>query len=261
VLVGIALLALVVTACSSSFGMPRGADDQGCDIFRLWQLMFLVSIPVAGVVYGLIAYSIIRYRARGRTGVIRDRRDHPTLEVVYTAIPIAIVAVLWFLSWRTNEDVQAVASERQPTVEVQAFSWGWRFTYPSLGVTVVGGANGPAPQMVLPLGSTSTIRLTSADVIHAWYVPAFLYKHDAIPGRVALFDITPAQAGVFPGACAEFCGLNHAYMRFSVRVVPAAAFEATVRSTASSSNTPAPPTPSPSPSPPGATPSASGATP
>jgi cytochrome c oxidase subunit 2 len=218
------LLVLVLPACSSSFGMPRGANDQGRDIFRLWQIMFVASVIVAAVIYGLIAYSVIRYRGRGRTDVIRDRRDHPVLEIVYTAIPVVIVAVLWFLSWQTNKDVVAVASERQPTVRVQAFSWGWRFTYPSLGVTVVSTPSGGPPQMVLPLGETSTIELTSADVIHAWYVPAFLYKHDAIPGRVATFDITPEETGVFPGACAEFCGLNHAYMRFSVRVVPAAEF-------------------------------------
>jgi cytochrome c oxidase subunit 2 len=203
--------------------------------------MFLASIVVAAIVYGLIAYSVIRYRSRGRTDVIREPRDHPVLEIVYTAIPVVIVAILWFLSWRTNDDVVAVASEGRPTVDVQAFSWGWRFTYPSLGVTVVGNANGPTPVMVLPLGKTSTIRLTSADVIHAWYVPAFLYKHDAIPGRVAVFDVTPTTTGEFPGACAEFCGLDHAYMRFVVRVVPSSSFAAAV-SASVPSVTPAAPT-------------------
>jgi cytochrome c oxidase subunit II len=65
-------------------------------------------------------------------------------------------------------------------------------------------------------------------------VPEFLYKHDAIPGRTARFDITPEQTGTFDGACAEFCGLNHAFMRFSVRVVPADEFERWVTEAATS---------------------------
>jgi len=223
-----AALALVTTtasACSGSFGMPRGATREGRAIFDLWQTMFVSSIIVAGIVYALIAYSTFRYRARGRTDVIRDAREHPWLEITYTIIPIAIVAFLWVITWRTNNDVMAVRSEPTVTVDVEAYSWGWRFTYPALGVTVVSQPGGPVPEMVLPVDERSTISLTSLDVIHAWYVPEFLYKHDAIPGRTARFDITPEQTGLFGGACAEFCGLNHAYMRFAVRVVSADEFE------------------------------------
>jgi cytochrome c oxidase subunit 2 len=215
--------------------------------------MFLASVVVAAIVYGLIVFSVIRYRARGRQDVIHSPREHPVLELVYTAIPVAIVIVLWVLSWRTNEDVMAVSAEPSATVDVQAFSWGWRFSYPDLGVTIVSEPDGPVPEMLLPAGETSTIRLTSADVIHAWYVPAFLYKHDAIPGRTATFDVTPVRTGVFGGACAEFCGLNHAFMRFEVRVVPAQDFEAWVERSASAGGTAvaspsaaATPTPSPS---------------
>ena len=218
--VALVVLALGASACSGSFGMPRGANREGRAIFDLWQVMFIASIVVAVIVYGLIAFSVIRYRSRGRTDVVRDAREHPWLEITYTIIPVAIVAFLWVISWRTNEDVMAVRSDATATVRVEAYSWGWRFSYPQLGATVVSRPGGPVPEMILPLGQTSTISLTSLDVIHAWYVPEFLYKHDAIPGRIARFDITPEQTGTFDGACAEFCGLNHAFMRFRVRVVP-----------------------------------------
>ena len=221
-------VALVATACSGSFGMPRGANREGRAIFDLWQTMFVASIVVAVIVYGLIAYSVLRYRGRGNTEVIRAPREHPWLEITYTVIPVAIVAFLWFISWRTNEDVTAVTANPDVTVRVEAYSWGWRFEYPDLGVTIVSKPGGPVPEMVLPLGRTTTISPTSVDVIHAWYVPEFLYKHDAIPGRVARFDITPLETGLFGGACAEFCGLNHAYMRFAVRVVPADQFDSRV---------------------------------
>jgi cytochrome c oxidase subunit 2 len=229
---GFVVLGVVASACSGSFGMPRGASREGRAIFDLWQTMFIASVVVAAIVYGLIAWSVLRYRSRGNAEVIRSPREHPWLEVTYTVIPIAIVAVLWFMSWRTNEDVTAVRSDGPVTVRVEAYSWGWRFSYPDVGVTVVSQPGGPVPEMVLPLGQTATIALTSVDVIHAWYVPEFLYKHDAIPGRIARFDVTPEEAGVFGGACAEFCGLNHAYMRFAVRVVPADEFASWVQETA-----------------------------
>jgi cytochrome c oxidase subunit II len=245
-------LAFAASACSSAFGMPRGASRQGRAIFDLWQTMFAISIVVAAIVYGLIAFSVLRYRSRGNAEVIRSPREHPWLEITYTVIPVVIVAFLWFMSWRTNDDVTGVTSHPDVTVRVEAYSWGWRFSYPGLGVSVVSQPGGPVPEMVLPLGRTTGISLTSVDVIHAWYVPAFLYKHDAIPGRIARFDITPETTGVFGGACAEFCGLNHAFMRFAVRVVPPDRFAAWVERTASTpSATPsvaASPSPSPSPS-------------
>jgi len=226
------VLTLAASACSGSFGMPSGADRQGRSIHDLWQLFFVASVIVAAIVYGLLAFALLRYRARGRTEVVRSPREHPVLEITYTVIPIAIVAVLWFASWRTNQDVTAIDPGAARTVDVQAYSWGWRFAYPGIGVTVVSVPGGAPPELVLPVGTTTTIRLTSVDVIHAWYVPAFLYKHDAIPGRTATFDITPERTGRYPGACAEFCGLNHAYMRFAVRVVPASEFETWATSTA-----------------------------
>ena len=80
--------------------------------------------------------------------------------------------------------------------------------------------------MVLPMGETVRIELTSSDVIHSFYVPGFLFKRDAIPGRTTAFDFRADRLGVYRGECAEFCGLDHAYMNFSVRVVSPGAFEA-----------------------------------
>jgi cytochrome c oxidase subunit 2 len=236
-------VALATSACSSSFGMPRGASREGRAIFDLWQTMFVASIVVAALVYGLIAFAAVRYRARGRDDVIREPREHPKLEIAYTLLPLALAGFLWFVSWKTNEDVVAVRSDPDVAVDVEAYSWGWRFTYPELGVTVVSEPGGPEPQMVLPLDETSTIRLTAVDVVHAWYVPEFLYKHDAVPGRIARFDVTPREAGTFEGACTEFCGLNHAAMRFTVRVVPADEFVTWVEQLASAAATASPSSP------------------
>jgi cytochrome c oxidase subunit 2 len=227
---GSAGLALLGTACSGSFGMPRGATEQGADIFRLWQIFFITAIPVAGVVYGLIFWSVIRYRRRRSEepdALGSQFRGNHRLEVVYMGIPILIVIGLFAASAAVEVRVDRVSSDPAVVVNVEAYQWGWRFTYPGQGITVVSPPSSEfvaGPQMVLPLGQTTRIVLTSNDVIHAFWVPDFLYKHDAIPGRTFAFDITPTRTGTFYGECAEFCGLNHAYMTFSVRVVQPAEF-------------------------------------
>jgi cytochrome c oxidase subunit II len=215
---------LFVGACSGSFGMPRGASEQAQETFQNWQIFFITAIPVAGIVYVLIAWSIVRYRRRRSDppdALGSQRTENLPAEVVYTAVPVMIVVALFVLAIRTDDRVTAISPDPDLVVHVEAFAWGWRFTYPD-GETVVSppsGEDAEWPVMVLPHGETTRISLTSNDTIHAFWVPEFLYKHDAIPGRTFEFDVTPTEMGTFQGHCAEFCGLNHAYMNFEVQVV------------------------------------------
>jgi cytochrome c oxidase subunit II len=200
---GPAALALLGTACSGSFGMPRGATEQGADIFRLWQIFFIAAIPVAGIVYGLIFWSVIRYRRRRSDdpdALGSQFRGNHRLELVYIGIPILIVIGLFGVSAAVEVRVDAVSSDPDVTVNVEAYQWGWRFSYPGQGVTIVSPPSGEfvaGPQMVLPVGRTIRIVLTANDVIHAFWVPEFLYKHDTIPGRTFMFDLTPTRTGTF----------------------------------------------------------------
>jgi cytochrome c oxidase subunit 2 len=225
------MLVVLAGACSGSFGMPRGASEQAQETFEIWQFFFVAAIPVAGIVYVLIAWSLVRYRRRrsDEPGVLGSQRaENFPLEVVYTAVPVVIVVVLFALTIRTDDRVTAISPDPDLVVRAEAFAWGWRFAYPE-GVTVVSppsGEEAAEPVMMLPLGETVRISLTSNDTIHAFWVPEFLYKHDAIPGHTFEFDVTPTEAGTFQGHCAEFCGLNHAYMNFKVQVVSPGEFDA-----------------------------------
>ena len=110
-------------------------------------------------------------------------------------------------------------------MDVTGLQWGWRFQYPESDVTVVGDAHHP-PTLVLPAGRTIGFDLVSVDVIHSFYVPAFLDKRDVVPGEENRVDVTTTRPGRFSGLCAEFCGLDHARMGFTVDVVPPSEFEA-----------------------------------
>jgi cytochrome c oxidase subunit II len=210
-----------LTSCGSTFGMPAGGDSQGRDITHLWQIFFWASLGVASIVYGLIFWSLLRYRRRGRTDTPPQFREHTALEITYTAIPILIVAALFVLSMRTENRVLDLSPNPDVIVHVEGYTWGWSFAYEGTGIVVASTSEGAPPELVLPKGETTRIVLTSQDVIHAFYVPGFLFKRDAIPGRTSEFQLSPDRTGTYLGECAEFCGLNHAFMRFSVRVVPA----------------------------------------
>jgi len=135
------------------------------------------------------------------------------------------VAVLFYYTLHKEWSVDAQTAHPAATVAVTAFRWSWRFAYPHQSITVNGTPQSP-PEFALPLGETSHITLTSVDVDHAFWIPQFLFKRDAIPGFVNTFDLTPTRAGVYRGVCAEFCGLDHAHMTFTVRVLPPAQFKA-----------------------------------
>lgn len=220
-----AVLALPgAVSCSSRFGAPDPASTQAEDVVDLWRLFMIASIVVYAIVGGLIAWAVVRYR-RSRAGAPASFREHIPLEVVYTAVPVLIIAGLFLATFGTERTVDALSDDPDVVVDVTAFDWSWRFAYRGTDV-VVTGVPGDQPTLVLPRSRTVRISLTSADVIHSFYVPALLFKRDAIPGRTTEFEIVPNRLGTFSGQCGEFCGLDHSRMLFAVEVVPAGEFDA-----------------------------------
>jgi cytochrome c oxidase subunit 2 len=219
---------LVLTGCSSRGGVPSPVTKQGGDVLDLWRILLGAGIALGALVVALILWSVVRYRRpRGAapTDLPRQTSANVPLEVLYTVIPLLIVAVLFGLTLRTQRRVTRLSATPDLAVEVTGFQWGWRFRYPAQGVTVVGDANKP-PTLVLPVGANVRLRLLAADVVHSFFVPAFLVKKDLIPGVDNQLEIRTTETGHFSGVCAEFCGLDHTRMTFSVDVVSPAEFQA-----------------------------------
>jgi cytochrome c oxidase subunit 2 len=159
------------------------------------------------------------------------------IEVIYTVVPVLIVAFLFAFTVITENKVDAtvptaatITSSGKPVVQIRvtAFQWGWRFDYPDLDVGVAGettnGPNNHGPQMVVPVGQTVQITLVSNDVIHGFYVRDFNFSRYALPGVTNLFDLNVLHAGTYNGQCTQICGLYHSEMLFSVRAVSPVAF-------------------------------------
>jgi cytochrome c oxidase subunit II len=213
----------------ATFGPPPGATLQGRQVHGLWEVFFAAALGVAAIVYGLIFWSILRYRKR--SGELPPQfREHVPLEIAYTIIPLLIVAVLFVLTYRTETFVDRVSTAADPpvTIRVTAFQWSWRFQYDGTPVQVAGTPDRP-PEAVVPTGEAIRFILDSADVMHAFWVPAFLFKRDAMPGLTNQVDLTVQQPGTYLGECAEFCGLDHARMLFTIKAISPADYQRWLR--------------------------------
>jgi cytochrome c oxidase subunit II len=217
-----------------SWGWPEGVTDEAQAMHRLWIGSTIAALVVGIAVWALIAYAAIRYRKRGDE-LPRQTAYNLPLEVVYTIIPFIIIAVLFFFTVSTQNRVMQRSNDPDVTVAVNAFKWNWQFVYPDTTdarggpVSTVGTSN-EIPILVLPTNETIRFELASADVIHSFWVPDFLFKLDVIPGnengRDNVFQVTVRQEGAYVGRCAELCGTYHAYMNFEVRSVSSADYDA-----------------------------------
>lgn len=216
--------AALLSGCTriTNYGLLEPASGRAEAVTGLYRVFFWAAAAIALIVYGLIAWAVLRYRHRSRT-LPSQRQYHVPLEILYTVVPLLIVIGLFVGTARTQADLGVVSDAPDLRVEVTAFQWDWRFAYPDHDVVVSGSPEQPA-ELVLPEASTVQLTVMSEDVIHSLWVPALLFKRDMFPGSTSTFDVDTTREGVFAGRCAEFCGLQHSDMDFQVRVVGADEF-------------------------------------
>ena len=218
----------IVATCLLAGCAPLPVTTEGRDVASLYGLFMAAAAVVFVIVAGLIGWSVIRYRATPDNGEPARFKTNVPLEIVWWALPTLLVIGLFAVSAQVLATVDRPADGGQLTVEVEGFQWQWRFTYPDSGVTITGHLAEP-PEIDLPVGREITFVITSPDVIHSFYVPKFLIKRDAVPGITNRVTLTIDQEGTYSGQCAEFCGLLHSDMRFSIHAVPAADFDAWIQ--------------------------------
>ncbi|HEU4673904.1 MAG TPA: cytochrome c oxidase subunit II [Candidatus Limnocylindrales bacterium] len=219
------LAALVGLGLLAGGCLPEAATSQGRATNGLWAWFIALSILVGAVVWTLVTLAIVRRRRE--PGLPRQIHGDIRIEIIWTTIPIVIVIGLFAGTLGTLNVIDARSPEAGVDVIVTAFRWQWRFDYPRESISVVGTPEQP-PELVVPVDQPVHIALTApaGDVDHAFFVPQFLFKRDAIPGRTSTFDFTVEEPGTYRGQCAEFCGTYHAQMLFSVRAVSAADYQA-----------------------------------
>jgi cytochrome c oxidase subunit 2 len=226
---GLCVLTGVLAGCGNDL-LPEPVTEQADRTADLWRVFLWIAGAIGLLVYALVVIVVIRYRQRRHDdGSPPDQRQNRfALEVMWTTVPLIIVAMLFFLSLRVEDDVAGLSSDPDVVVEVRGFQWQWQFTYPDSGI-VITGVPGTTPTLVLPTERTVRLRLVADDVIHSFWVPHFLEKRDLIPGVVNEIDVNLTRTGEWSGVCSEFCGLDHWKMNFSLRALPPDEFDAWVR--------------------------------
>jgi cytochrome c oxidase subunit 2 len=222
--IGVATLALA--GCSSTMGAPEPVSEQGSAMTDTWRVFLVGAILVSGLVWGLVLWSVVRYRRRSHDDatIPRQRQYNIGLEALYTIVPVLIVAGLFALTVVNVDRLDGSSSEPELTVTVVGFQWQWQFRYGDQDVAV-SGTEDVRPVLMLPVGRTVRFQLEAADVIHSFWVPEFLTKRDLIPGLDNSIEVEVIEEGEWVGRCAEYCGFDHWRMTFDVKAVPADEFD------------------------------------
>ncbi|HEU5196174.1 MAG TPA: cytochrome c oxidase subunit II [Methylomirabilota bacterium] len=192
------------------------------------ELAFLVlglAALIFVVVAGTAAWIILRYRARGD-----DRREPPQIygsdriEIAWTVVPFLIVVVLFLVTARYIYGIEGRAQPPEALeVTVVGNQWWWEIRYPKLGIVTANELHVPAGDDNRP--APTFITLQSADVVHSFWVPQLAGKMDVIPNKVNRVWIDPRTPGTYVGQCAEYCGVQHAWMLLRVIVQPRGEFD------------------------------------
>jgi len=204
--------------------------------FHSFLLVIIVAISV--FVLALLLWVMVRY----------NRRANPTpkkfthnmfVEVVWTIVPVLILVVIAWKSFPLIYEQERIPEDAELTLKVTGNSWFWTLEYPDQGVSIAANllpeeearAQGrpyllaTTEPLLVPVDTTIRVLVTSNDVIHAFAMPAFGVKEDAIQGRTNETWFRVDRPGVFYGQCSELCGVNHAYMPIEIHAVPRAEFE------------------------------------
>jgi cytochrome c oxidase subunit II len=218
-----AALALPLLAGCSSDAPQSWLNAQGPAsraVIELFWPITIAAIIVFIFVQGLIIYSVIKYRARPDGPEAQQFHGNLTVELGSTIITALVFIVVLAMTVNTQRVLSAPLENPKDalTIKVIGHQWWWEFQYPDDGIVT-------GSDMVIPTGKPIIVEITSVDVIHSFWVPMLAGKMDAIPGRNNRMYLEADREGVYSAQCAEFCGIEHALMRFDVVALAPDAYE------------------------------------
>ena len=192
---------------------------QGLAVTNLFGFELVVSGLLLALVVGWMVLALRRFRAPpGDTVEPPQVHGNRTLEMIWTGLPILTLAIVFVFVWLTMSTVNA-ADPNSQRLRVIGHQWWWEFQYPDQQVIT-------ANELHVPVGTQLSVDLESVDVIHSFWVPRFGYMRDLVPGKTNVMQITVDRPGTFVGACNQYCGAQHAWMRVRVQADPPDQFQA-----------------------------------
>lgn len=240
-----ALLASSVASADWTLNMSRGVTDISNEIYGLHMLTLWVCVVIGVLVFGVMFYSMFKHR-KSKGAVAANFHESTKVELAWTLIPAAVIFAIGVKATYTLADMYNF-EDSEVTVEIVGYQWRWRYRYidenAEQEVSFFSSMSTPRDEInnrldknenyllevdepvVLPTGTKVRFLLSSADVIHSWWVPAFAVKKDAIPGIVNEAWTVINEEGTYRGQCTELCGKDHGFMPIVVEAVSPEAYE------------------------------------
>jgi len=239
------------------YNMQSPVTGLGQQVYDMHTLMLVICLVIFVMVFGVMFWAIFKHR-KSRGAVAANFHENTTVEIAWTIIP---VFVLVGMAWPATMTVLDMKDTSDPDITIKATGYQWKWGYDYIlgegqGIRFLSAMTTPREQiegeapkgphyllevdnpLVVPVGKRIRIITTANDVIHAWWVPAFGVKQDAIPGLIRDIWFRPEQEGVYRGACTELCGRDHAFMPIEVHVVSEQEYSAWVKKQLAAAETP-----------------------
>ncbi|CAB4662416.1 MAG: cytochrome c oxidase subunit II [Actinobacteria bacterium] len=215
---------LVLTGCSqvSGLGFEENLSSVNDISLSLWQGAWIAAGVVGLITLILIVWPAIFHRKKvGAPEFPKQTQYNVPVEIAYTIIPFIIVAVLfYFTAVKESQIVEKSPTTVAHEIGVEGIQWSWQFSYPEAGPkAIVTGTPAQPPTLYVPLGERVRYTITSNDVVHGFWIPAFMIQIQNLPGVTNHLEFTANKLGTYPGRCNILCGRNHTQMIFSVKVV------------------------------------------
>jgi cytochrome c oxidase subunit II len=226
-----------VPAAFAAYGLnfQKPVTPIGHKLLELHNLILIICVVIFVIVFGFMFYSIFAHR-KSRGHKAAQFHENSTLEVVWTVIPFVILVSMALPSTATLLEMDDT-SKSELTIKITGYQWKWKYDYPDQDIAFFSSLSTPRDQIenkvakgehyllevdnpvVLPVGKKIRLLVTANDVIHAWWIPQFGTKKDAIPGFINELWTRIDAPGVYRGQCAELCGKDHGYMPIVVNAV------------------------------------------
>ena len=227
-LFGILVVALIAAGCGGPYAQSamQPASEIAQRLQDLFETIFWWAVAVFVIIQGALVVTVFKFRAGRRQDAVHSPKHvhgNTLVELAWTLAPAVVLVIIAVPTISTIWEVDLPTTDPDALViEVVGHQWWWEFRYPELDIVT-------ANEFHIPQGRMIDLRLTSADVIHSFWIPRLAGKRDVVPGRENILWFAADSVGIFIGQCAEFCGLSHALMKLEVVVDAPADFASWAR--------------------------------
>lgn len=233
----LSLATLFLAGCSSKevsgLGFEEGLSSVNDQSLSLWQGAWIAAAVVGVFTFILIMWPVFFHRKKDEN-FPKQTQYNISVEVAYTIIPFIIVAVLFYYTAQRESRIMKVTPEAQAAhvIDVKGIQWSWQFNYKDAGdykSAIVTGTPAQPPTLYLPQGEKVRFNLTANDVVHGFWIPAFMIQMQNLPGVENHLEFSADKLGTYPGRCNILCGRNHSQMLFTVKVVTPSEYQSYIQ--------------------------------